>query len=220
VDPAPVQALFTQQPPPEQALPGQHAFPGAPHGTQVPAPLPLHTVALALQVRLAQQGWPLPPQARQIPPLHTDELARQVSPAQQASPRAPQASGASAPPPSTVAVRVAVEVAVAVPVVVEVGVSVAVAVAVAVVVVVAVAVLVGVEVTGVSGRPASVTIGGASERPASVTAASRLFPSPSPAQATNTQVSAHDVSLVLRIRKRPGNATSVRGLLIGILPLG
>lgn len=211
-----MQALFTQQPPPEQALPGQHAFPGAPHGTQVPAPLPLHTVALALQVRLAQQGWPLPPQARQIPPLHTDELARQVSPAQQASPRAPQASGASAPPPSTVAVRVAVEVAVAVPVVVEVGVPVAVA----VVVVVAVAVLVGVEVTGVSGRPASVNIGGVSERPASVTAASCLFPSPSPAQATNTQVSAHDVSLVLRIRKRPGNATSVRGLLIGILPLG
>jgi len=120
-----VQALFTQQPPLAQRLPAQHALPAPPQGTQVPAPVPLHTVPAVPQARFAQQVWPLPPHARHTPPLHIDELAVQVSPAQHASPSAPQLTGASAVPPSDVLVRVLVDVAVgAVDVVVRVSVAV------------------------------------------------------------------------------------------------
>jgi hypothetical protein len=123
-------------------------------------------------------------------------------------------------------------------VVVEVAVGVVVPVEVVVVVLVEVMVLVDVDVGGVSGRPvsadvtgtsrrpASVDVTGVSGRPASVTAASVLsaasvfFPSPSPAQAASTKVIAQDASFALRFRKLPGNATSVRDWVIGVLPPG
>jgi hypothetical protein len=153
----------------------------------------------------------------------------QVSPAQQASPKAPQVTGASTGPPSTVLVRVvvAVEVGVVVPVTVEVPVVVVVVVFVEVAVVVGVEVVrasvrpASVAVVGVSGRPASAAVVGVSGRPASGAAASLfLFPPPSPAQAASTRAIAQEATFALWIKKLPGNATSVRGLLIGVLRFG
>jgi hypothetical protein len=61
--------LFRQQPLAlAQVLPAQHGRPWPPHDTHVPLPLPLHTVAALLQKRLAQQGWPPPPQLTQTAP--------------------------------------------------------------------------------------------------------------------------------------------------------
>jgi hypothetical protein len=81
-----VDEVASQQPPPEHMLPGQHAWPGAPHSTQVPPlhepPVP-HVAASAMQrlvvgsqqpplvqVELAQHTWLVPPHKRQVPLSH------------------------------------------------------------------------------------------------------------------------------------------------------
>lgn len=62
VEAAPVQMLFTQQPPPPHLVPGQQASPGPPHETHVP---PTQPVPVAEQVRPGQQAWPAAPQIAQ-----------------------------------------------------------------------------------------------------------------------------------------------------------
>jgi hypothetical protein len=131
VEPAPVQTLFTQQPPLPQLPPAQQASPAAPQGRQMPL---LHTDAAAVHVFPVQQASPSAPQ---VP------------------------GGASGGPASTTWVRVDVAVLVAVvvgvPVAVLVGVVVAVAVCVGVLV--AVVVCVGVDVAVVVGVPVAVLVG-------------------------------------------------------------
>jgi hypothetical protein len=113
VEPLAVQALPTQQPPLLQLSPAQQTSPGVPQGEHVPVPLPRQMVPAELQAWLAQQGCPLPPQARQVPLLQIEVEDEQVLPEQHASPGAPQVgTAASTAPASTALVRVAVAVVV------------------------------------------------------------------------------------------------------------
>ncbi len=89
----------TQQPPPPQVFPGQHAWPAPPQTGQVPAvqAAPVEQVdPVAIQLLLpgsqqpplpqvlpAQQGWPGPPHARHRPLPHAVAESLQVLPAQQ-----------------------------------------------------------------------------------------------------------------------------------------
>jgi hypothetical protein len=115
VVPAPVVEL-TQQPPSAQKLLAQQGWFVPPHAVQVPPPKPVvvHVVSGAVQVELAQQLSPLPPQlpqapSEQVPPIgHAAPVpthrpftqqppSAQVLPSQHASPATPQV-GTTLPP--------------------------------------------------------------------------------------------------------------------------
>lgn len=88
--------LLSQQPPPVHELPGQHGWPGPPHGEQLsfaPQARPEAVQKLAWFPPPLQHCWPAPPQLEHAPPVHWPSCgphviaeATHVVPAQQPPP--------------------------------------------------------------------------------------------------------------------------------------